>query len=211
MGQILSPIAVDVNEVFTENLTVILMPMMLYIHGFNSSAQSGKAQELKRWLEAQGRGNEWLCPNLPHSPKEAIQLLQTLIEQLPHAPKLIGSSLGGFYATYLAATLQLKAVLINPAVHPGLLLRPALNTLQKSWHNDSTYIFTQTHLDELMELDLLTPLHPHNLLVMLETGDEVLDWRDAATFYRDAHQLVFQRGDHGFTHFRDVLELIDKF
>lgn len=207
----LSLTAADVNNVIIKNLTISITPMILYIHGFNSSSQSGKAQELKRWLEAQGRGNEWLCPDLPTQPQAAIQLLQALIADLPTPPKLLGSSLGGFYATYLVATLKLKAVLINPVVHPHLLLRPTLNTLQQSWHSADTYIFTQTHLDELSELDILKPLYAEQMLVMLETGDEVLNWQDAAYFYRDAHQLVFRGGDHGFTHFRDVLELIDKF
>jgi hypothetical protein len=119
--------------------------------------------------------------------------------------------LGGFYAAYLAATFSLKAVLINPAVHPALLFRPLRGTLQQSWYNDATYTFTQTHLDELTVLDQLTPANPANLLVMLETGDEILDWQDAASYYRKAHQLVFQGGDHGFTRFPDVLELIDRF
>ncbi len=184
--------------------------MILYIHGFGSSSQSGKAQELKRWLEAQGRGQEWVCPDLPHRPTEAIALLEGLIQNAPEQPKLLGSSLGGFYATVLVARFGLKAVLLNPAVHPGLLLRHALGP-QKSWHDDGEFEFTQTHLDELNALDLVTPLYPHNLLLMQEKGDEVLNWLDAATYYRDCNQLVFNQGDHGFTRFRAVLDLIDRF
>jgi hypothetical protein len=185
--------------------------MILYIHGFNSSSLSGKAQETKRWLEAHGRAQEWVCPDLPHHPAQAISVLSQLIESSITPPKLVGSSLGGFYATHLVATFGLKAALINPAVHPSLLLRPLRGTRQKGWHNDVTYTFTQIHLDELTALDQLAPAHPENLLVMLETGDEVLDWQDAASYYRKAHQLVFQGGDHGFTRFPDVLELIDRF
>ena len=185
--------------------------MILYIHGFNSSALSGKAQETKRWLEAHGRGHEWLCPDLPHRPAKAIQHLSQLIEKSPTPPKLIGSSLGGFYATHLVARYGLKAVLLNPAVHAGLLLRPLIGTQQQSWHKDEHYDFTQAHVDELMALDQAAPAYPHNLLVMLETGDETLNWRDAHHYYHEAHQLIFQGGDHGFTRFRDVLDLIDKF
>ena len=185
--------------------------MILYIHGFNSSSLSGKAQEMQRWLTARGREHEWLCPDLPHHPAQAMQVLTDLIHRVPSPPKLVGSSLGGFYATHLAAQYQLKAVLINPAVRPALLLRPAVGTVQTSWHKENTYTFTQSHLDALAAFDQLTPAYPENLLVMLETGDETLDWRDAAAYYRHAHQLVFQGGDHGFTRFRDVLELIDHF
>lgn len=185
--------------------------MILYIHGFNSSSLSGKAQETKRWLTARGRGHEWVCPDLPHRPAQAIAILADIIRSAEITPKLVGSSLGGFYATHLAGAFGLKAVLVNPAVHPALLFRPALGTEQKNWHGDSTYRFTQAHLDELAALDQSAPAHPANLLVMLETGDTTLDWRDAASYYRDAHQLVFQGGDHGFTRFPDVLELIDRF
>ena len=98
--------------------------MMLYIHGFNSSPLSSKAQQLREWLVAQGREAEWVAPALPHDPAQAIALLSHVIETAPTPPKLIGSSLGGFYATYLVSRYQLKAVLLNPAVHPSLLLRP---------------------------------------------------------------------------------------
>ncbi|MEN9502003.1 MAG: hypothetical protein RI964_1288 [Pseudomonadota bacterium] len=185
--------------------------MILYIHGFNSSALSGKAQESKRWLEARGRAEEWVCPDLPHRPAQAIQLLTQIIEKADKPPKLIGSSLGGFYATHLVARYGLKAVLINPAVHAGLLLRPLIGTQQQNWYNNTRYDFTAAHIEELTAIDQLAPAYPNNLLVMLETADETLNWREAHHYYHEAHQLVFQGGDHGFTRFRDVLELIDRF
>lgn len=183
----------------------------LYIHGFNSSSQSGKAQETKRYLAAQGRESDWLCPDLSHYPSQAIEQLTTLINQCAELPVLIGSSLGGFYATVLVARFNLKAVLINPAVAPSQLLKPALNTLQKSWYGGSTYFFTQAHLNELLALELPAPLYPNNILMMQEKGDEVLDWTQAAHYYRDCHQLIFNGGDHGFTRYRMVLGLIEQF
>ncbi len=187
--------------------------MFIYIHGFNSSSQAGKAQELKRWLETRNRGHEWFAPDLPDRPAQAIALLSELIESAKTPPKLVGSSLGGFYASHLVAKYDLKAVLINPAVHPGLLLRVMLGVEQKNWHdaNKPMYIFTQAHLDELIELDQLSPKHPQNMLVMLENGDGTLDWCDAASYFRDSHQLIFQGGNHGFTRFPDVIDLIDRF
>lgn len=183
----------------------------LYIHGFNSSSLSGKAQETKRYLAANDREADWLCPDLPHQPNQAIQQLSTLIEQCTEPPALIGSSLGGFYATVLVARFNLKAVLINPAVHPAQLLQPLVNTTQKAWYSDSTYTFTQTHIDELLALDLPTPLYPNNVLMMQEKGDEVLDWTKATKYYHDCHQLVFNGGNHGFTRYRMVLGLIEHF
>jgi len=184
--------------------------MYLYIHGFNSSSLSHKTQVLKHWLKLQGRESEWHCPDLPHDPFEAIELLSRLIESLPIKPKLVGSSLGGFYANVLAAKYDLKAVVINPAIHPGELLKPALGT-QKMWYSDETYEFTQTHLDELNVLELRAPKNPDNIFLMQERKDEVLDWKLAVKYYKDCHQLVFRGGNHSFTRFEDVLELIDRF
>lgn len=185
--------------------------MLLYIHGFNSSSLSDKSQVLKHWLESRNRAQEWLSPDLPNRPAEAIDLLAGLIESAPTPPKLIGSSLGGFYATHLVARFGLKAALINPAVHPALLLRPLAGTTQQYWHSDGSYQFTQAHLDELDALDQLAPANPENMLLMLENGDKTLDWQDATAYYRKSHQLVFQGGNHGFTRFQDVLDLIDRF
>jgi predicted esterase YcpF (UPF0227 family) len=123
---------------------------------------------------------------------------------------LIGSSLGGFYATVLVARYGLKAVVVNPAVHPGLVLRPAVG-LMTSFYGDEQYSFTEQHLQELHALDLPAPLHPDNILFLQERGDEVLDWQAGLAYYRDCHQLVFAGGDHGFTRYRAVLHLIDHF
>ena len=184
--------------------------MYLYIHGFNSSSQSGKAQELKRWLEAQGRGDEWLCPDLPGDPEAAMRVLENIVICYDDDLKLVGSSLGGFYATVLAAKYPLKAVVINPAVYASLVLRPALG-IQKGWHDEQSWEFTQTHLQALQAMDLLKPANPDNIFLLQETGDEVLDWQIAQHFYRDCHQLIFRGGNHGFTRFQQVIDLIDRF
>lgn len=184
--------------------------MILYIHGFRSSSQSGKAQETKRWLESQRRGQEWICPDLPPYPQEAMRILESIIKNAPQPPQLIGSSLGGFYATVLVAQYALKAVVVNPAVHPGLVLRPAVGLIT-SFYGDEQYQFTEQHLQELHALDLPAPLYPENILFMQERGDEVLDWQEGSAYYRDCHQLIFAGGDHGFTRYRAVLNLIDHF
>lgn len=184
--------------------------MILYIHGFRSSSQSVKAQETRRWLAAQGRAQEWVCPDLPPYPLAAMQILDNLVQAAQEPPKLIGSSLGGFYATVLVARYGLKAVVVNPAVHPALILRPALGLIT-SFYGNEQYLFTEQHLQELQTLDLPAPLHPNNILFMQERGDEVLDWQTGLAYYRDCHQLVFAGGDHGFTRYRAVLDLIDHF
>jgi hypothetical protein len=184
--------------------------MILYIHGFRSSSRSEKAQETKRWLEKQGRADEWVCPDLPPYPLEAMHTLEQLIQNAKQPPQLIGSSLGGFYATVLAARFNLKAVVINPAVHPCLVLRPALGLIT-SFYGDEQYEFTEAHLQDLHRLDLPAPVYPDQILLMQERGDEVLDWQEAVAYYRHCHQLIFNGGDHGFTRYRAVLDLIDHF
>lgn len=134
----------------------------------------------------------------------------SLVQTAQEPPKLIGSSLGGFYATVLAARFNLKAVVVNPAVHPGLVLRPALGFIT-SFYGNERYEFTEQHLQELHSLDLAAPVYPNNILFMQERGDEVLDWQEGQAYYRDCHQLVFAGGDHGFTRYRAVLDLIDHF
>lgn len=184
--------------------------MYLYLHGFNSSSQSNKAQIFRQWLQDQDRLQEWHCPDLPDCPSVAIKMLSELIEMTETKPKLVGSSLGGFYATVLAEKYALKAVIMNPAVYPSVLLRTELG-IQKNWYSNETYEFTQQHLNELNELEMQTLQYPENIFLMQEKGDEVIDWKDAAAFYRDCHQLIFLDGDHGFSRFCDVLELIDRF
>lgn len=184
--------------------------MYLYIHGFNSSSLSSKAQVLKQWLAAQGREQEWLCPDLPHHPAQALDVLVGIVEQQPDALKIVGSSLGGFYATVLANRYARKTVVINPSVHSGIRLREALGR-QTMWNSDETYEFTEQHLNALNAMDHEAIVRPDTILMMQERDDEVLNWEIAAHHYRDCHQLIFRGGDHSFTRFKDVLELIDRF
>jgi len=182
--------------------------MILYIHGFNSSSLSGKAQQLKAWLDQRGRHAEYACPDLPHRPLEAIARLEDLIAGQPaDSVKLIGSSLGGFYATWLAEKWRVKAALINPAVHANLLLRDAIGP-QKNYSSGEEYDFTPQHLAELDTLDLPSPTRIGHYLLLVETGDEVLDYRAAVDYYRGCEQIVHEGGDHGYTRFLDDLPTI---
>lgn len=160
------------------------------------------------WCAA--NGHDCICHDLPYRPAEAIALLSESIMACKDEPKLVGSSLGGFYTTILAEKFSLKGIAINPAVHPGLLLRPALGP-QTSWHGDYEYEFTQQHLDQLITMDIADITKPDNILMMQEREDETLDWTEAVAFYRNCHQLVFRGGHHGFSRFEDVLELIERF
>ncbi len=107
--------------------------MLIYIHGFNSSSQSGKARDLVAWMAARGLGEACACPDLPDRPADAMRLLEDLIAQSDGPAKLVGSSLGGFYATHLAEKHDLKAVLVNPCVDCHEKLAAYVGDTQKNW------------------------------------------------------------------------------
>ena len=173
--------------------------MLIYLHGFNSSPASVKARLIRERLEAAGRGAEFLAPALPHRPAEAAAVLDALLARHPDAA-LVGSSLGGYYATYLAERHGVRAVLVNPAVRPYELLRAALGT-QTNLHTSAPYEFTAGHLDELKALEPAAITRPGRYFLMVTTGDEVLDYREAVARYRGCRSLVVEGGDHGFGSF----------
>ncbi len=182
--------------------------MLIYLHGFNSSPGSHKAQELKRAMEACGLEHSYRCPALPHLPRQAIALAEAEIAKHPGAT-LIGSSLGGFYATYLAERHDLRAVLINPAVIPQEDLRAYLG-VQRNLYTHQAYELTEEHLRQLQQLDLAS-IDPRRYLLVVETGDEVLDYRQAVRKYAGARQIVIEGGDHTLKSFPQHIPLILEF
>jgi len=182
--------------------------VIIYIHGFNSSPASFKAKCLHDRFVAFRRAHEFVAPALPPSPAAAAQLLETLAREHPEAA-LVGSSLGGFYATWLAERFNLRAVLVNPAVRPYDLLAGEVGR-QTNFHTGEEYNFTLEHVAELRELEV-DAIDPRRYLLMVETGDEVLDYRHAVERYRGAQQLVVKDGDHGFSDFADYLDEVMEF
>lgn len=182
--------------------------MIVYLHGFNSSPLSSKACQLRDYLTELGREDEYYGPALSNSPREAMaQVESTLLARLAAPVTLVGSSLGGFYATYLAEKHGWKAVLVNPAVHVHVLLRKALGP-QTNWHTGEQWVLTEDHLTELAALDVAQITRPERYLLLLQTGDEVLDYRDAVSYYQGADQRIEASGDHGFTGFERHLSTI---
>lgn len=184
--------------------------MLIYLHGFNSSPGSHKAQLLKRYLEEHGLGDRYCCPALPHLPKRAIALVEAEIAQHPReSVTLIGSSLGGFYSSYLAERHDLRAVLINPAVYPHKSLRAYLG-VQRNLHTQRQYELTEEHLRQWEKLYLRT-VRAQRYLLLVETGDEVLDYREAVKQYAGARQIVIEGGDHSLRSFPEQIALILEF
>ncbi len=184
--------------------------MIIYLHGLNSSPQSGKAQYLKRYLDERGKGTEFVCPQLPHRPDLALAVVEAELARQPKEKiTLVGSSLGGFYATWLAEEHSVRAVLINPAIDPHVSLRAYVGP-QRAFHGGESYELTGEHLRQWKDL-LVKKVHPEHYLLLVETGDEVLDYRAAVRKYRGAKLVVVQGGDHTLASFPEQIPLILEF
>lgn len=189
--------------------------MIIYLHGFRSGPASGKAQALKHRMEARGLGHAFWCEQLPHEPARAIALIERALVEAPernpgHAPTLAGSSLGGYYATFVAERHGLRAVVVNPAVIAPLDLAPHIGT-QTNLYTGESFEFTQAHIDQLRALDTGPLADPTRYWLLAEKGDEVLDYRHAVEKYRGARQTVLDGGNHGFSRWNDYLDDIIAF
>jgi uncharacterized protein len=171
--------------------------VIVYLHGFNSSPQSHKAQLLARYMAQLGLASKYACPALPPLASQAIREIESRLTN--EAACFVGSSLGGFYATYLAEKHRAKAVLINPAIKPHEGLRAYIGS-QKNLHTGEPYELTESHLRQWQALEL-PRVTPSRYLLLVETGDELLDYREAVQRYAGAEQIVVQGGDHSLQSF----------
>ena len=182
--------------------------MLLYIHGFNSSPDSFKANVLKGAMTRLGRADEFVCPALPHRPAEAIVLLEPILAQHNlDQLTIVGSSLGGFYGTYLTQKYGVRCVLLNPAIYPHEGLRAYLGK-QKNLYSGEEYDLTEQHLEEMQALFVPKLKRLERYLLITATGDEVLDYRDGVERYAGAAQIIIQGSDHGMSDFADYLDKI---
>lgn len=187
--------------------------MILYLHGFTSGPQSRKVQALAARMATRGCADQLICPQLPASPAAAIALADAIIHGKVGAGRtatLIGSSLGGYYATHLAEKHRLNAVLVNPAVVAAIELERYLGP--QTWlYSGAAFEFTRQHIDELRALEVPQLVEPSRYWLLLEEGDETLDYRQAVARYAGARQTVLPGGDHSFTRWDDYLDEILSF
>ncbi|WP_421886856.1 YqiA/YcfP family alpha/beta fold hydrolase [Methylibium sp.] len=182
---------------------------LLYLHGFRSSPGSAKAQrvaaEVARLQDA-GHALVWCCPQLPPSPAAAKALIDSLTQDWPSdGMAVIGSSLGGFYATVLAEQRGCRAVVLNPAVDPADTLAGQIGE-QTAWHDPALrFEFTAAHVEELRAMRPERLRDPSRYLAVVAKGDEVLDWRAMTARYAGARIKLLEGGDHALSDFDDHL------
>lgn len=180
------------------------MSAIVYLHGFLSSPASAKASQLDEYLRRHAPDVAYAVPALPHRPGRAVDVAMAALGTLGGEPLLVGSSLGGFYATVLAERLGCRAVVINPAVHPQRLFS-RLQGPQRNPYTGEAFELSGAHLAELRALDPLRITHPDRYWLLAETGDDVLDYREAVAYYAGARQDIVPGGDHTLQGFAGYL------
>jgi len=187
---------------------------VLYLHGFRSSPQSTKARQVAAVMATQFPHITWWCPQLPPSPKAAAALIAKGTTQWPsQSMAVMVSSLGGFYATWLASERGCKAVLLNPAIAPARDLTKYIGE-QTAWHDPAErFYFAPEFVDELRALEVGPMPRPELVWALIAKGDEVLDWREMTGRYPGSPQVVMEGGDHAISNFESylphVLEFLD--
>jgi predicted esterase YcpF (UPF0227 family) len=178
---------------------------LLYLHGFRSSPKSFKARVVQQRMAQLGRAQQLICPQLPASPKAAMELVLNLVERHQDKLAIVGSSLGGFYATWLAERFGCRAVLINPSVDPLKNLEQHVG-VTTAWHSDEPFEFKREYIAELAALKVARITRPERYFLLAATGDEVLDYRDMVAHYAGARQHVIEGSDHAVSEFEQYVD-----
>ena len=189
---------------------------LLYLHGFRSSPASFKSRRLKAWLDANRPDVHWWCPQLPPSPREAWSLIEHGIASWPRHPgpggmAVVGSSLGGFYATAVAEATGCRALLLNPAINPARDLVTYIGELSQFHAPEGHFFFRAEFIDELRALTVPTITRPERYGAVIAQGDEVLDWREMAGRYPGANVRLLPGSDHALSDFEAHLPFIVDF
>ena len=185
---------------------------LLYLHGFRSSPQSTKARQFARRVAERHPSVTWWCPQLPPSPRASMALLMDGVKTWPRERMaVVGSSLGGFYATNVAEATGCKAVLLNPAIDPARDLGRHVGT-HTSWHDpQQQFVFEPGFVDELRALECGPVADPLKYFAVIAKGDEVLDWREMTGRYPGARIKLLEGSDHALTGFSDQIDEVFSF
>ena len=184
---------------------------LLYLHGFRSSPRSTKARFVADWMAAHRPDVAWSCPQLPASPRAAMRAIDAAIDGWPHrSMAVIGSSLGGYYATAVAERTGCRAVLLNPAVDPARDLVAHVGTTT-TWHEQAPFEFKAAYLDELRALAVPAITRPERYHAVIAKGDELLSWREMVGRYPGASIDLLEGSDHALSGFAQQWPAIVRF
>lgn len=188
---------------------------LLYLHGFRSSPQSLKARLVAARIAERHPEVQWWCPQLPPSPREAMDMVMRGIADWPReSMATIGSSLGGYYATYVTGMTRCRTVLLNPAVDPARDLARHIGD-QTAWHDPQEHFYFQPQfIGELQALETRPLTQPERVFAIIAKGDEVLDWREMSARYPGSLIRLLEGGDHALSDFKthhldDVMAFLD--
>ena len=180
--------------------------MILYLHGFRSSPKSLKARLVGVRMLELGLADQLTCPQLPASPRAAMALAYELVDGVaPDQLAIIGSSLGGYYATHMAERLGCRAVLLNPAIVPLQDLERHVG-VSTQYHSSDPFEFKREYIDQLRAMQVERITRPERYFLLAATGDEVLDYRAMVAHYAGAKQHVIEGSDHGISEFRQYVD-----
>ncbi|WP_184101377.1 YqiA/YcfP family alpha/beta fold hydrolase [Silvimonas terrae] len=186
------------------------MVHLMYLHGFLSSPFSHKANETAVWMAEHGYSDYFHCPQIPMEPYEAVTEIRLAIDKLHGEPVcFIGSSLGGYFATWAVEEFGGKAVLVNPAVHPYVLINQYVGA-QRNYQTGEIHQIDAVFGEHLKTFER-TISDPERYWLMVQTGDETLDYREAVQKYAGSAQTVIEGGDHSFQRYGDYLPQIWNF
>lgn len=196
-------------------MTTTAVTHVLYLHGFRSSPQSSKVQLMQRHVAAHHPQVTFSAPQLPPSPSDAAALMRDIAQTWADVPgtrmAVIGSSLGGFYASWFAQLARCRCVLLNPSTRPWVTLAPYVGKLSLWDAPQESFDFRPEFLDQLKDMDVSHQAPAAAQLLIVAKGDEVLDWREMLARYPQATALLQEGGNHGLSNFLDYLPQVDAF
>ena len=183
---------------------------ILYFHGFKSSSDSTKAKDLHKFISRRTRNTILITPNIHDNFHDAHDQIINLIESNQPNIFFMGSSLGGYYASFFSQKYNKKAVLINPAIPPLKDFEMHLGK-NKNYSNGNKFIITKNDIDYIRSLSYKKILKPKNLMILLESGDEILNYNDASSYFSGSHIDILYGGDHSYSSFKVKFNKIQDF
>ena len=183
---------------------------ILYFHGFKSSSDSTKAKDLHKFISRRTKNTILITPNIHDNFHDAHNQIINLIESNQPNIFFMGSSLGGYYASFFSQKFNKKAVLINPAIPPLKDFEMHLGK-NKNYSNGNKFIITKNDIDYIRSLSYKKILKPKNLMILLESGDEILNYNDTSSYFSGSHIDVLYGGDHSYSSFKEKFNKIQDF